>query len=130
MDGTLLSVTGEAPNRRACLGTTKVFRVDGGACYDMNLGRGAARSCGNESTPNLVVDQKSACRLDFLEPTTGAAPLSWIDGAKLVRARMPDIPNHFYDDKFTYGIRTDEPKFPKPSATFERCEAMIPRCMR
>ena len=44
MDGTLLSVTGEAPNRRACLGTTKVFRVDGGACYDMNLGRGAPRS--------------------------------------------------------------------------------------
>ena len=60
MDGTLLSVAGEAPNRRECLGTTKVFRVDGGACYDMNLGRGAARSCGNESTPNLIVDQKSA----------------------------------------------------------------------
>ncbi len=125
MDGTLLSVTGEAPNRRACLGTTKVFRVDGGACYDMNLGRGAARNCGNKSTPNLIVDQKSACRLDFLEPATGAAPLSWIDGAKLVRARMPGIPNRFYDDKFIYGIRTDEPKFPKPSATFERCEEMI-----
>jgi hypothetical protein len=38
---------------------------------------------------------------------------------------MPGIPNHFYDDKFIYGIRTDEPKFPKPSATFERCEEMI-----
>jgi hypothetical protein len=125
MDGTLLSVTGEAPNRRAHLGTTKVFRVDGGACYDMNLGRGAARNCGNESTPNLIVDQKSACRLDFLEPATGAGSLSWIDGAKLVRARMPGIPNHFYHDKFIYGIRTDEPKFPKPSATFERCEEMI-----
>ena len=125
MDGTLLSVTGEAPNRRACLGTTKVFRVDGGSCYDMNLGRGAARSCGNESTPNLIVDQKSACRLDFLEPATGGAPLNWVDGAKLVRTRMPGIPNHFYDDKFIYGIRTDEPKFPKPSATFELCEEMI-----
>ena len=125
MDGTLLSVKGEAPNRRACLGTTKAFRVDGSACYDMNLGRGASRSCGNESTPNLLVDQKSSCRLDFLEPATGAAPLSWIDGAKLVRARMPGIPNHFYDDKFIYGIRTDEPKFPKPSATFDRCEEMI-----
>jgi hypothetical protein len=125
MDGTLLSVKGEAPNRRVCLGTTKVFRVDGGACYDINLGRGAARNCGNESTPNLIVDQKSDCRLDFLEPTTGGAPLSWIDGAKLVRARMPGVPNHFYDDKFIYGIRTDEPKFPKPSATFERCEEMI-----
>jgi hypothetical protein len=125
MDGTLLSVKGEAPNRRACLGTTKMFRVDGSACYDMNLGRGAPRSCGNESTPNLLVDQKSACRLDFLEPATNGAPLGWIDGAKLVRARMPGIPNHFYDDKFIYGIRTDEPKFQKPSATFERCEEMI-----
>jgi hypothetical protein len=125
MDGTLLSVKGEALNRRACLGTTKVFRVDGSACYDMNLGRGAPKSCGNEFIPNLLVDQKSACRLDFLEPVTDGAPLSWIDGAKLVRARMPYIPNHFYDDKFIYGIRTDEPKFPKPSATFERCEEMI-----
>jgi hypothetical protein len=125
MDGTILSVVGEAPNRRAYLGTTKVFRVDGSACYDMNLGRGAPRSCGNESTPNLIVGQKSACRLDFLEPAAGAGALGWIDGAKLVRARMPQIPNHFYDDKFIYGIRTDEPKFPKPSATFEHCEQMI-----
>lgn len=125
MDGTLLSVVGEAPARRACMGTTKVFRVDGSACYDMNLGRGAPRSCGTQSTPNLIVDQKSACRLDFLEPEAGGPPLTWIDGAKLVRARMPVIPNRFYDDKFIYGIRTDEPKFPKPSATFERCEEMI-----
>lgn len=125
MDGTLLSVEGEAPNRRVCLGTTKVYRVDGGACYNMNLGRGVPLSCGNQATPNLIVEQKSACRLDFLEPAAGAAALHWIDGAKLVRARMPAIPNHFYDDKFIYGIRTDEPKFPKPSATFEHCEQMI-----
>ena len=124
MDGTLLSVSGDAPNRRACMGTTKVFRVDGGDCYDMNLGRGAPRSCGNEATPNLLVQQKSACRLDFLEPKAGSR-LSWLDGARLVRARMPAIPNHFYDDKFIYGLRTDEPRFPKPSATFERCEQMI-----
>jgi len=38
---------------------------------------------------------------------------------------MPEIPNHFYDDKLIYGIRVDEPKFPRPSATFERCEEMI-----
>ncbi|WP_187143438.1 endo-alpha-N-acetylgalactosaminidase family protein [Terriglobus albidus] len=125
MDGTLLSVTGEAPARVASLGTTKVHRVDGSACYDMNLGRGAPKSCGNNATPNLLVEQKSACRLDFLEPEAGGKALDWIDGAKLVRARMPAIPNHFYDDKFIYGIRVDEPKFPKPSATFERCEQII-----
>lgn len=125
MDGTLLSVVGGAPNRKACLGTTKVFRVDGSACYDMNLGRGAPKSCGNQATPNLIVGQKSTCRLDFLEPGAGSAGLTWLDGAKLVRARMPAIPNHFYDDKFVYGIRTDEPTYPKPSATFERCGEMI-----
>lgn len=124
MDGTLLSVTGTASSRRACLGTTKVFRVDGSACYDMNLGRGAPKSCGNQSTLNLIVGQKSACRLDFLEPLN-AHPLSWIDGAKLVRSRMPAIPNHFYDDKFIYGILTDAPKLPQPSATFEHCEEII-----
>ena len=125
MDGTLQSVVGEGPNRRVSLGTMKVHRVDGSACYDMNLGKGVPKSCGNKMTPNLLVEQKSACRLDFLEPTAKTKPLTWIDGAKLVRARMPAIPNHFYDDKFIYGIRTDEPKFPKPSATFERCEEII-----
>jgi hypothetical protein len=125
MDGTLLSVVGAAPNRRVRLGTTKAFRVDGSACYDVNLGRGAPKSCGTQATPNLIVGQKSTCRLDFLEPVVGSAALSWIDGAKLVRARMPAIPNHFYDDKFIYGIRTDEPKFPQPGATFERCEQII-----
>lgn len=124
MDGTLLSVEGEAPDRHVSMGTTKIHRVDGGACYDMNLGSRAPRDCGNQTAPNLLVEQKSACRLDFIEPTISGA-LSWLDGARLVRARMPAIPNRFYDDKFIYGIRVDEPKFPKPSATFERCEEMI-----
>ncbi|WP_035359572.1 endo-alpha-N-acetylgalactosaminidase family protein [Edaphobacter aggregans] len=124
MDGTLLEVSGSAPNRRAAMGTTKVYRVDGSACYDMNLGREAPKSCDNQQTPNLIVEQKSSMRLDFLEPEAGRRP-TWIDGAKLVRARMPAIPSHFYDDKFIYGIRTDEPTFPQPSATFEHCEEMI-----
>ena len=123
MDGTLLSVTGDAPSRRARMGTTKVHRVDGSQCYDMNLGKGVPKDCGNNTTPNLLVEQQSACRLDFLEPQN--TPLTWLDGARLVRARMPEIPNHFYDDKLIYGIRVDEPKFPQPSATFDRCAEMI-----
>ncbi len=123
MDGTLLSVSGEAPVRRARLGTTKVFRVDGSACYDMNLGKAVPNSCGVAGTPNLMVGQTSACRLDFLEPA--GKPLDWLDGARLVRARMPAIPNPFYHDKFIYGIRTDEPTFAQPSATFARCEEII-----
>jgi hypothetical protein len=123
MDGTLLSVAGDAPRRVATMGTTKVHRVDGSACYDMNLGRNAPKSCGTAGTPNMLVEQKSAVRFDFLEPSAGKQ--TWLDGAKLVRSRMPAIPNHFYDDKFIYGIRTDEPTFPKPSATFEHAEEMI-----
>lgn len=125
MDGTLLAVTGESPSRRARMGTTKVHRVDGSQCYDMNLGKGVPKDCGNSTTPNLLVEQQSSCRLDFLEPQAGSAPLTWLDGARLVRARMPEIPNHFYDDKLIYGIRVDEPKFPQPSATFSHCAEMI-----
>lgn len=124
MDGTLLSVAGSAPSRRVLMGTTKVHRVDGSECYDMNLGRDVPKNCGGKLTPNMLVEQKSSVRLDFLEPESNAK-LTWLDGAKLVRARMPLIPNHFYDDKFIYGIRTDEPTFPKPSATFEHAEEMI-----
>ena len=124
MDATLQSVEGDGPERCVRLGTIKAHRVDGSACYDMNLGKGAPKSCGNAHTPNLNIEQPSTCRLDFLEPTAGRA-LTWLEGAKLVRSRMPKIPNRLYDDKFIYGIRTDEPKFPKPSATFERCEEII-----
>jgi hypothetical protein len=124
MDATLQSVEGDGPKRCLRLGTIKAHRVDGSACYDMNLGKGVPKSCGNAHTPNLIIEQPSECRLDFLEPTAGR-DLTWLDGAKLVRARMPKIPNHLYDDKFIYGIRTDEPKFPRPSATFDRCEEMI-----
>ena len=48
-----------------------------------------------------------------------------IDAAKLVRKRMPPIPNHLYDNAFVYGIRCDEPSYPKASSTFEQCEQLI-----
>jgi hypothetical protein len=123
MDGTLLSVSGSTSRKVATMGTIKVHRVNGSACYDMNLGRDGAKSCGVESTPNLIVEQKSAVRFDFMEPV--GRKLTWMDGAKFVRERMPAIPNNFYDDKFVYGIRVDEPTFPKPSVTFEHAGEMI-----
>jgi hypothetical protein len=52
MDGTLLQVSSENGSRRAFIGTDKVHRVNGGACYDLNLGRGMPRNCGNQNTPN------------------------------------------------------------------------------
>jgi hypothetical protein len=125
MDGTSLTVNGEAGKRRAALGTIKVHRINGSLCYDMNTGTGTPRNCGNKETPNLLVGQPSACRLDFLAAPDAPPPVSWLDGARLVRKRMPQIPNHLYDNAFIYGIRCDEPKFPQPSATFQQCEQLI-----
>jgi hypothetical protein len=126
MDGTTLAVTGDATSRGAAMGTIKVHRVNGSACYDLNLERGAPLNCGNQKTPNLLVGQPSTCRLDFL-PIKGDPAKAWIAAGQLVRDRMPAIPTHFYDDKYVYGIRCDEPLFPAPSATFEQCHAIVRR---
>ncbi len=126
MDGTTVSVTGDMGSRRAMLGTVKVHRVNGSACYDLNLPKGMPTNCGTRETPNLLVEQKSTCRLDFL-PVAGDPEKAWIAAGKLVRDRMPEIPSHFYDDKYVYGIRCDEPLYPAPSATFEQCRSIIAR---
>jgi hypothetical protein len=126
MDGTSLAVRGNAGNRRAAMGTFKVHRVNGSACYDLNLEHGAPLNCGNQSTPNLLVEQPSSCRLDFLT-VTGDPAKAWIKAGQLVRKRMPAIPTHFYDDKYVYGIRCDEPLFPVPAATFEQCHEVVSR---
>lgn len=124
MDGTSLTVAGEKGKRRASLGTSKTYRVNGGDCYDLNLGKGMPRNCGTASTPNLLVEQQSSCRLDFL-PVTEDAKRAWLQGAKLVRSRMPAIRSNLYHDQYVYGIRCDEPLFPKPAATFAACEQLI-----
>ena len=124
MDGTLLSVSGAQGERLASIGTDKVHRVNGSACYDLNLGKGKPLNCGNQTTPNLLVEQPSTCRLDFL-PVTGDPAKAWITAGRMVRSRMPVIPNPFYNDKFVYGIRCDQPNFAQPSATFEQCKQII-----
>jgi hypothetical protein len=124
MDGTSQSVVGSNGSRRASIGTSKVHRVNGEACYDLNLAKGLPHNCGTAQTPNLLVEQKSSCRLDFLTLAPNM-PEPWLAGAKLVRNRMPKIPTTLYNDKYTYGIRCDEPLFPKPTATFDDCEQLI-----
>jgi len=125
MDSTTLTVVGDPGMRRASIGTTKTHRVSGSPCYDMNTGPGTPRNCGDKQTPNLLVEQESSCRLDFMSATGDQPALTWLDGAKLVRARMPAIPSHLYDNCFVYGIRCDEPSFPKPASTFAQCEQLI-----
>jgi len=126
MDGTALEVAGADGHRRASLGTTKTYRVNGSGCYDLNLDPGKnTLNCGTNHTPNLLIGQKSSCRLDFITDVDVNGAVDWLDGAKFVRQHMPAIPTHYYDDKLAYGIHCDEPHFEKPGATFEQAEGLI-----
>ncbi len=125
MDGTALTVAGDAGHRRASLGTIQRHRVNGNLCYDMNLGPPDPRDCGNAQTPNLPIEEKSQCRLDFIGDVDGDGRIDWLDGAKLVRDRMPAKITTFYDDKFEYGIHLDQPLWKQPGATFEQAGELI-----
>lgn len=125
MDGTELAVAGEPGHRLASLGTIKRHRVNGSLCYNMNTGSAAPRNCGNSTTPNLLIEQQPTCRLDFIGDFDGDGLVDWLDGAKLVRKRMPEISTHYYDDKFVYAIHCDQPKWEKPGATFEQAGQLI-----
>lgn len=125
MDGTQLEVREIDGVRHASFGTTKSYRVNGGLCYDMNTGTGTPLNCGTANTPNLLVEQPSSCRLDFIGDMNGDGFADWFDGAQFVQKRIPPIPKHIYDEKFVYGILCDQPLFEKPTATFEDCERII-----
>lgn len=125
MDGTTLAATGDPGRRRASLGTIQRHRVNGSLCYDMNLAPPNPRDCGNQQTPNLLIGQHSHCRLDFVGDVDGNGRVDWLDGAKMVRARMPSKPTSFYDDKFEYGIHLDQPLWKDPGATFEEAGELI-----
>jgi hypothetical protein len=79
MDGTELAVTGEPHHRQASLGTIKMHRVNGSLCYNMNTGSGTPRNCGNSTTPNLLIEETPACRLDFIGDLDGDGMVDAID---------------------------------------------------
>lgn len=127
MDGTELAIEGEQGERRAAMGTVKAHRVNGSLYYSMNTAPppGGLWICGDERTPNLLIGQKSACRLDFIGDLDGNGEIDWLDGAKLVQRRMPEMPTHYYDDKLVYEIFCDAPSYKTPPTTFEQCEDLI-----
>lgn len=125
MDGTELSVEEHQGQRKASLGTVQTYRVNGSLGYDMNEGNGAPRIYGNRNTPNLLVEQKSSCRLDFIDDVDQDGSVSWLDGAKLVRRRMPLIPNPYYHDKFQYDVLCDLPRPRRAVCTFAEVEDRV-----
>ena len=121
MDGGAMQVSTDG---RGAMGTVQRYRVDGSQCADLNLGKGEPLNCGNSGTPNLLVHQTSLCHLDFF-PVIGDWKQAWLTGAHHVRKQLPPKRTTMYDDVYTYGIRLDEPTWPKPATTFEQCEEII-----
>ena len=120
MDTTELAVAGDPGHRRAELGTVAVHRVNGSLAWDMNANPGKPRVAGNPKTPNLLVEQRPVARLDFAADYDRNGTVDWLDGARIVAARMPEIPTHYYDGRLSMNIHVDEPRWPAPRMTFEQ----------
>ena len=125
MDTTELAVEGEPGRRRAELGTVSVHRVNGSLAWDMNAEPGKPRVAGNAKTPNLLVEQRPIARLDFADDYDGDGVVDWLDGAKIVRARMPSIPTHYYDGHLPYSLHVDQPAWPAPHMPFDQAGKLI-----
>ena len=123
MDGTEIAISGKNGYRHAKIGTVQVYRVHGGRAYNMNNGGPAVK--GNENTLNLIVGQQSRCRLDFTGDSDNNGAVDWLDGAKIVAARMPPIPTDYFDDKFIYLIAGKYKPEKGPRTTFAQSEKLI-----
>ena len=122
-DGLEMEISGRKGHHHARIGTVETYRVHGGRSYDMNdLG---PRIQGNENTPNLLVGQTARCRLDFFGDVDHNGTADWLDGAKLVRQRMPPIPTHYFDDKFVYMIGGKYKLEKEPRTTFAQSETLV-----
>jgi hypothetical protein len=121
MDGTETAISQLGQERRAAIGTVQVHRVHGGRCYNMNDGKDAV--CGTATTPNLLVGQRSRCRLDFYKVEDRATP--WLPAAKLLRARMPIRPTQYFDDRFVYMISGKLKVEAEPRTTFAQSASLI-----
>ena len=123
MDGTELAVAGGKGRRRAWLGTLKTYRLNANQPFYMNDDKPRMKETQGRLTSwpgrNRCVASTSFGDLD------GNGSIDWLDGAKLLRRRMPKIPTHFYDDKFLYMIQAAFPQLSGPRTTFEQAKKLI-----
>jgi hypothetical protein len=125
MDGTALAVWTQEAGKGATLGATQRYRVNGSLTYDMNSDGVNGHIAGQPGTPNLLVGQKSSCRLDFLSAPEGNAKMDWLVAMKYVRKRMPPIPNAYFHDKFQHDIICDLPRPQAPVCTFAQAQDRV-----
>jgi Endo-alpha-N-acetylgalactosaminidase len=125
MDTTELAVEGDTGHRRAELGTIGVHRVNGSLPWDMNANPGKPLIAGNQHTPNLLVGQRPVARLDFTGDYDHNGTVDWLDGAKIVAARMPPIPTQYYEGRLPYNVHVDEPRWPAPHMTFAQAGELV-----
>lgn len=121
MDGTETEVSGNPGSRRALLGTVQVYRVHGGRCYAMN--DGGDDVCGTAETPNLIVGQMPSTRFDFF--TCAGQDQPWLTGAKIVRARVPQGPTSFFENRFVYILAGRNKTAPAPRSTFAQSRQIV-----
>jgi hypothetical protein len=122
MDGTVLAVWALESAKRATIGTTQRYRVNGSLTYDMNADGKNARIAGKPGTPNLLVGQKPSCRVDCLFASESENELNWLVCVKHLRRRMPAIPNRFYHDKFQHDVLCDLPRPQAAVCTFSQVQ--------
>ena len=75
--------------------------------------------------PTCLWSNGPIARLDFAGDYDHNGSVDWLDGAKIVRARMPQIPTHYYDDRLPYMVHVDEPRWPAPHMTFEQAGKLV-----
>lgn len=105
---TALSVCEEENKKYASMGVRGYYRVRGG-----------------EKTPDLLVEQKEFCRIDFTRDYDNNGTTDWLDASKAVRDRMPEIPTHYFDDRFVWIISGQHGRAPKENITFRNIIQVI-----
>lgn len=103
-----LAVQGDKNKKYATMGVKGAYRVRGGL-----------------KTPDIPVEQKELCRLDFTQDYDNNNKIDWLDAAKSVRDRMPEIPTHYFDDKFVWIISGQPGRAPEINTTFPEIINMI-----
>jgi hypothetical protein len=106
---TVLDVVTFGSNKHARIGSSTLHYQQGGL-----------------RTPDLIINQRNICRIDFAGDYDNNGQVNWLDAAKMVRDYMPPVPSHFMDDKYPWAIQ-GQVGHAAVQATFAQMEALTKR---